>query len=111
MPASEMFLNVEPSQVISRYQKYAASGQEDTINYLFRSRHLILHFFGIETFKEMAINYRILFNRRKRTRIIDEYQKYLLTKSKQHKSDLVISYHMITTIKVEQELENELRPR
>jgi len=56
----------------------------------------------------MTLNYRICFDQRKKTKIIKDYEKYVLTKTEYHKSNLAISYNMIDQIGVSEELEKKI---
>lgn len=86
----------------------STNSSEDTLEFLIQNCRDICKEHSFNTFKEMTLNYRICFDQRNKSKIIKDYEKYILTKTKFHKSNLAISYNMIDQIGVSEELEKKI---
>jgi hypothetical protein len=94
-------------KIICDYRS-AANSPKELLNFLLSNYRDICKYHSFNTFKEMTINYRIIFDRKNRSKIIKDYEKYVLTKKEFHKSNLAISYNMIDQIKVNKGLEKKI---
>lgn len=95
-------------KIICDYRN-ATNSPKELLNFLLTNYRNICKYHSFNTFKEMTINYRIIcFDQRKKTKIIKDYEKYVLTKKEFHKSNLAISYNMIDQIRVSEELEKKI---
>jgi hypothetical protein len=105
-----MFPNVDTPQhrIIGDYRRSTDKSGEETLKFLMSNCRRICKYHSFSTFKELTLNYRILFNRRNKLKIIQDYKKHILAKTTIHKSNLAISYNMIAHIGVDQELENQI---
>lgn len=94
-------------KIICDYRS-AANSPKELLNFLLSNYRDICKYHSFNTFKEMTINYRIICDRRNKAKIINDYEKYVLTKKQFHKSNLAISYNMIDQIGVNEELEKKI---
>jgi len=95
-------------QIVNQYRHSTDNNGDDCLQFLLSNYRQICKLHSFNTFKEFSLNYRILFDRKNKRKIINTYKKYVLTKTKFHKSNLAISYNMINTITVDKELEQEI---
>ena len=102
------FKNKKKHRIIGDYRRSTDKDKNTCLKFLIENSRLICKYHSFDTFKELALNYRILYDRTNRTKIINDYKKYILTKSNNHKSNLAISYNMINTIVVDEELEKQI---
>lgn len=59
----------------------------------------------VELFKQFCLNYRTYFHPNKKDRIFRDYNKYVLSKTTKHNSDLAISYNIVKHVQVDIERE------
>lgn len=78
------------------------------LQFLIINARLICCSYSFSTFKEMCINYRVTYEPHKRNKIIHDFSKYILSKTRRHTSDLAISYNIIKNIKVDEALEEKI---
>jgi len=70
----------------------STNSSEDTLEFLIQNCRDICKEHSFNTFKEMTLNYRICFDQRNKSKIIKDYEKYILTKTKYHYSQIQDSY-------------------
>jgi hypothetical protein len=98
----------ERRRVVGDYRRPAGRSKEECLKFLTTNYRRICKYHSFNTFKEFTLNYRILFDRTNKNKIIHDYKKYILTKKTYHKSNMAISYNMITQICVDAELEQKI---
>lgn len=105
-----MFSNVDTPQhrLIGDYRRSTDKNGTDALRFLITNKRAICKHHSFSTFKELCLNYRILFDRHNKPKIIHDYKKYLLTKTKVHISNLAISHNMVKHMGVDQQLEKEI---
>ena len=95
-------------KIVGEYRRATDKDGSMCVEFLITNRRRIVKYHSFATFKEFALNYRILFNRKNKKKIIHDFKKYILTKNKKHKSNLAMSYNMINAIAVDETLEQEI---
>lgn len=105
-----MLSNVEPPKhrVIGDYRHSTNTSKEECLNFLISKRRWIREHHTFSTYKELTVNYRILFDRRNKNKIVHDYKKYVLTKTIPHISNLTISHNLIKYLEVDLETEQEV---
>lgn len=105
-----MFPNVDPPKhrIIGDYRHSTDKSKEVCLSFLMTNYRRICAVHSFSTFKELTLNYRILFDRHNKVKIINDYKKYILTKATVHISNLAISHNMIAHIGVDQHLEEQI---
>lgn len=91
--------------LVRKYRWATDRSGEDVRAYLFKNCRQIKKHLGFATFKELTLNYRILFDRHNKKKIVADYKRYVLGKQLQHKSDVAMSYNIIKYIGVDRETE------
>lgn len=94
-------------QLINQY-RLTTNSKEQCRQFLIDNARSICRYHSFSTFKELCLNYRIINDRSNKSRIVDDYCKYVLTKTVKHTSNLAISYNMITQIGVDSLLEGRI---
>jgi hypothetical protein len=84
--------------ILSVYRDTTNLPAEEAYLFLYQNRKEIVMKYGLNTFREMALNYRTYFKKSSKQKIFNGYQKYIMTKSVLHKSDLSIGYNIITKV-------------
>jgi TRAP-type mannitol/chloroaromatic compound transport system substrate-binding protein len=98
-----MFFNVKTRahKIIGNYRRSTDKDGATALAFLIANRHDIVKYHGYSTFREMTLNYRVLFDRRKVNRIKKDYRRYILTKADVHQSDLAISYNIAKYVNID----------
>lgn len=105
-----MFPDVDPPKhrIIGDYRHSTTSSKEECLAFLIENRHWIREHHTFATYKELTLNYRILFDRRNKTKIVNDYKKYILTKTIPHISNLAISHNLMKHVGVDQQTEQDI---
>lgn len=94
-------------RIVGDYRR-STNSKEECLAYLKKNYRKICKVHSFATFKEFTLNYRILFDRKNKNKIIQDYKKYILTKTKFHKSNVAMSFNLIQSINVDKELEKQI---
>lgn len=111
MPQNKMLLDVKPHHIrklVGDYRRSTDSDSKTCYEFLLNNARTICKNCSFNTFKEFTLNYRILFDRKKHRKVINDYKTYVMAKKVKHTSNIAISYNMITAVKVDQELEIQI---
>jgi len=105
-----MFSNVIPPKyrIIGDYCHSTNTSGEETLKFLITERHWIRQHHSFATYKELTLNYRILYDRKNKNKIIHDYKKYILNKTILHISNLAISHNIVKHVGVDEQLEKEI---
>jgi hypothetical protein len=94
-------MKLQKEELLSNYRENTNYSAEETLNFIFKNRHQIVKDFSYNTLKEMILNYRTYFRKEQKTKIINDYLKYIINKTDHHKSDLAIGYNIIKNVFVD----------
>ena len=87
-------------QLISDYRTSLESSSSATYRFLLKNRKSIVRYLGRASLNEMILNYRALFRRDQKNKIMRDFKKYIMTKAVNHKSDFAIGYNIVKYVKV-----------
>lgn len=110
MPKRKMLSNVDPPKhrIIGDYRHSTNTSKEECLKFLIDKRHWIREHHTFATYKELTLNYRLLFDRRNKAKIVHDYKKYVLSKTIPHISNLTISHNIIKHIGVDEQTEQKI---
>jgi hypothetical protein len=98
-------MQLQKEKLLSTYRENTNYSSEEMLTFIFKHRHQIVKDFSYNMLKEMILNYRTYFKREQKTKIINDYLKYVINKKNHHKSDLAIGHNIIKNVVVDSESE------
>ncbi len=87
--------------IISQFVETSNWDSREVFDFLVKHRRDV----PLTLFKQFCLNYRTYFHSNKKDRIFRDYNKYILSKSSQHNSDLAISYNIVKYVHMDVERE------
>jgi len=82
-------------RLIAYYQTTTNQSANTVLAYIKLNRRVVDMHLGRHTLKEMMLNYRTLYNPKKKDKIVSDFKKYIIDKETHHKSDLAIAFNIV----------------
>jgi hypothetical protein len=92
-------VNVQ-KRLISYYQTTTNQSANNVLAYIKLNRRVVDMHLGRHILKEMMLNYRTLYNPKKKNKILLDFKTYIMNKEVPHKSDLAIAFNIIKNVKL-----------
>jgi hypothetical protein len=97
-----MLLNV--MNIIQDYTQTTNGSSKEAFDFILKHRHDV----SKQLLKEMMLNYRTYFKTDQKERIVNDYKQFVISKPKEHTSDIAIGYNIIKYVKVNETAEKEI---
>lgn len=87
-------------EIIAKYRS-AVTESSKAFQFLKTHRREIVREMGYSGWKQLTLNYRTYFNKDRKEQILREYERWVMTKTVKHNSDLTIGYNIVEYVHVQ----------